>query len=153
MKKIRILQGILTRTHTDKLLISYVLFVFADALFIWLVDPAIQTYGDALWYCYTVLSTVGFGDITVSSLAAKLASVLLTVYSLFALAILTGVTVNFVSQLIQIQQKDTLAHFIDKLEQLPELSDEELKELSRKVTEFRSKLPDYFNEDTNNKSV
>ena len=149
MKKLRILYSILTRTHTDKLLLSYVLFVFADALFIWMADPSVESYGDALWFCYAVLTTVGFGDITVVSTAAKLASLLLSVYSIFAIAILTGVTVNFVSQVIQIQQKDTLAHLIDKLEHLPELSKDELEDLSRKAKQFHSNLPDHLiNEET-----
>ncbi len=141
MRKLKMLYGILKRTRADRLLISYLLFIFADALFIWLVDPGIVTYGEALWYCYAVLSTAGFGDIVATVPLAKLASVLLTIYSLFALAIITGVIVNYFSQVIQAQQKDTLVHFIDKLEQLPDLSRKELEELSHSVTEFRKSLP------------
>jgi len=43
-------------------LLSQFGFVVGDALFIWLFDPAIATFGDALWYCCAVISTVGFGD-------------------------------------------------------------------------------------------
>lgn len=141
MRKLRILKGILKRTRADRILLSYVLFIFLDALLIWLVEPGIEGYGDALWYCYAVLSTVGFGDIVAATLVGKLASVLLTVYSLIAIAILTGVIVNFYTQMIQAHQKDTLAAYGDKLERLPELSPQELEELSKSVRRFRSTLP------------
>ncbi len=142
MKKLRILKSILVRTHTTQILFSFLLFIFADALVILLVEPEINTYGDALWYCYAVISTAGFGDIVVSTLIGKIASVLLTVYALVAIAIVTGVIVNYYNQIIQIRQKETLAAFVDKLEHLPELSREELAEMSEKVKRFMDKKAD-----------
>ncbi len=142
MKKLRILKSILVRTHTTQILFSYLLFILADALVIQLAEPQIHTYGDALWYCYAVLSTAGFGDIVVSTLIGKIASVLLTVYSLVAIALITGVIVNYYNQIIQIRQKETLAAFIDKLEHLPQLSREELAEMSEKAKQFFDKNAD-----------
>ena len=60
-------------------------------------------------------------------------SVLLTIYSLFVVAIATGVVVNFYTQMVEMQRKETLAMFMDQLERLPELSREELENISRKV--------------------
>lgn len=139
MKKLRILKSILVRTHTTQILFSFLLFIFADALVIQLAEPQIQSYRDALWYCYAVISTAGFGDIVVSTLIGKIASVLLTVYSLIAIAIITGVIVNYYNQIIQIRQKETIAAFIDKLEILPKLSQEELAEMSEKAKLFFDK--------------
>lgn len=104
-----------------------------------LAEPKINTYLDALWYCYAVISTAGFGDIVTITLIGKIASVLLTIYSLFVIAIATGVVVNFHGQLIQIRQKETVAAFADKMQHLPELSQEELQELSEKVKLFLDK--------------
>ncbi len=142
MKKLRILKSILVRTHTTQILSSYLLFIFVVALVIQLVEPQIHAYGDALWYCYAVISTAGFGDIVVSTLIGKIASVLLTVYSLIVIALITGVIVNYYNQIIQVRQKETLAAFIDKLERLPELSREELAEMSEKVNQFMDKKAD-----------
>ena len=136
MKKLRLLKSILIRTHTTQILLSYLLFLLADALVIQLADPHINTYRDALWYCYAVVSTAGFGDIVVTTLIAKTASVLLTIYSLIVIALVTGVIVNSYNQLIQIQQKETLAAFVDKLQRLPELSQEELTIMSERAKLF-----------------
>ena len=102
-----------------------------------LVEPDIHRYGDALWYCYAVISTAGFGDIVTVTLIGKICSVLLTIYTIFVVAIVTGVVVNFYTQLVEMQQKETLAMFMDKLERLPELSKEELEHISQKVRKFR----------------
>lgn len=136
MKKLRILKSILKRTHTTSILASYLVFLFIDALVIFLSDPAITTYSDALWYCYAVVSTAGFGDIVVTTFIAKICSVLLTVYSIIVIALVTGVIVNYYNQLIQIKQKDTLSAFVDRIQRLPELSEEELAEMSAHARDF-----------------
>lgn len=72
-----------------------------------------------------------------TTVIAKVVSVLLTVYSLFVIAIVTGVVVSYYNQIIQLQQEETIAGFMEQLEKLPELSEEELKELSLKASYFR----------------
>ncbi len=63
-------------------------------------------------------------------------SVILTIYSVLVVAIITGVVVNYYNQIIQIQQEETLVSFIDKLEKLPELSKDELLQISKKASLF-----------------
>ena len=140
MKKLRVLKGVLVRTKAHQVLLSFLAFFFAAALVVLLAEPGIETYGDALWYCYAVITTVGFGDLLAKTLLGRLASVLLSAYALIALAIITGVIVNFYTQLIQIQQKESIAAVADRLERLPELSREELTDLSRSVKRLRGSI-------------
>ena len=137
MKRIKVLAGILKRTHADKILVGFIAFLFVIAAVIQLVEPNINRYGDALWYCYAVISTAGFGDLVAVTFIGKMCSILLTVYALFVIAIVTGVVVNFYTQMVEMQQKDTLAMFMNQLERLPELSREELESISEKVRKLR----------------
>lgn len=139
MKKIRVLKGILVRTHAANMLVGYTFFVFAAAFIINLSEPDINTYRDALWYCYAVISTAGFGDVIVTTFIGKFISVILTIYSIFVIAIVTGVVVNYYTQIIRLHQEETLDAFVNQLERLPELSREELEEMSRKAAQFRIK--------------
>ena len=136
MKKLHILKNVLVRTHADKILSTYLIFVFLSALVIRVIEPGISSLPTALWYCYAVISTAGFGDVVVTTYIGNLISVLLTVYSLLVIALVTGVIVNYYNQLIQIRQKETLAAFTDKLQRLPELSKEELEEISRNARQY-----------------
>lgn len=137
MKKLKVLWMILKRTRADKVLSGFVLFLFAAAAVIQLVEPNINRYGEALWYCYAVVSTAGFGDVVAVTFLGKTCSVLLTIYSIFVLAIVTGVVVNFYSQMVEMQRKETLTMFMDKLERLPELSKEELETISKNIRKLR----------------
>lgn len=129
----------MVRTHVDKILITYLVFVGIAALIIQLVEPNIHRFSDALWYCYAVISTAGFGDVIVTTFIAKVVSVLLTIYSVIVIALVTGVVVNYYSQLIQMRQKEAMAAFADRLQRLPELSKEELEEMSMNAREFFKK--------------
>ena len=137
MKRLKLLWIILKRTKATQIILGFVLFLFANAAVIQLVEPNINRYGDALWYCYAVISTAGFGDFVAVTFNGKICSVLLTIYAIFVIAIVTGVVVNFYTQMVEMQRKETLIMFMDKLERLPELSKEELESISRKVREFR----------------
>ena len=137
MKKRNILRIILKQTHTDRIIEGYIGFVLLSALGIWIFEPMIHSYADALWYCYAVISTAGFGDVVVTSFLAKLISVIVSVYSVFVIALLTGVVVNYYTEIMNRRRKETIEAFMDKLEILPELSKEELTEMSEQVKRFR----------------
>ena len=124
---------ILKRTKATQILSGYIVFLFVSAAIIQLVEPDINHYGDALWYCYAVLSTAGFGDIVAITFIGKLVSVLVTIYTIFVVAIVTGVVVNYYGQIVEMQRRETAMMFLDKLERLPELSKEELEDISKRV--------------------
>ena len=137
MKKLKLLCAILKRTRATGIISGFVGFVFAAAAIIQLAEPGIDSYGAALWYCYAVISTAGFGDIVVVTFIGKLCSVLLTIYAIFVVAIVTGVVVNFYTQMVEMQRRETVTMFMDKLERLPELSHEELVTISHKIKKMR----------------
>lgn len=137
MKKLKVLWQVIKQTKADEIILSYLIFVFIDALVIFLADPAIKTYGNAVWYCCVVIFTVGFGDLVATVVLSKIATIILMIYSVIVIAIVTGVIVNFYSQLIRIRQENTMEAFVYKLENLPSLSKEELKELSLSIKQFR----------------
>lgn len=139
MQKLRILKQILIRTRVSEILTTYFIFIFAIGWIILLAEPDIHTYRDALWYCYAAATTIGFGDVIATTAISRILSVILSIYSALVIALVTGVVVNFYNQMIKIRQEETLAAFVDKLEHLPELSKEELEDLSNRVKEFKNK--------------
>ena len=139
MKKLKLIGGILRHTRADRVIAGFIAFMLISATIIWLNEPGIRSWGEAFWYCFTLVSTIGFGDVVVTTALSRGLSIALSVYATVALAIFTGVIVNYFLQLVQLRQKDTLAALLDKLERLPELSKEELAQLSEQVRN-RSKL-------------
>ena len=137
MKKLRILRIVLHKTRADRLVLGFVGFLLAIAAVVWAAEPSIPTYGDALWFCYAVLSTSGFGDFTAVTFVGRICAVLVTIYSIFVVGIVTGVVVSFFQQTVQVQFEDSKVKFLDRLERLPELSREELEEMAAKARKLR----------------
>ncbi len=140
MKSFRLLLKLLRETHTVKIWMIFLAFFFVCAFIVWFREPEIQSFPDAMWYCYAVVTTVGFGDMVVHSHLARILSVILSIYAVVIIAITTGVIVNFFNQMLEIRKKNTLAEFVDKLEHLPDLSKDELEDLSKRVRKFKENM-------------
>ena len=129
-KKWRLLRGVLRKTHTYKIIVAFFAVFFLIALIIWLNDPAIHTYRQSIYYCFMIASSVGNGDVIVSTTLARILTMFLSVYSLFAIAIVTGVVVSYYNAYTQMQFRDSIENFTEKLEQLPDLSEDELRDIA-----------------------
>ena len=139
LRNARMLGNILRHTGFAHITAIFgVLFLFCS-LMVWLADPGCLTFGDGMWFSFEAVSTIGFGDIEAAGPIARAATVVLSIFSIFYIALITGVVVNYCSNLIKARQKDTLANFIDSLEHLEEKSPEELAELSARVREYVAK--------------
>ena len=142
MKRFRVLLYILKKTKASKMILGFFIFFLLAALIIMIAEPEINTYGSALWYCYSVFSTVGFGDEISVTFVGRIVSVVMTIATIYVVAVVTGVIVMFYNEMISIKYKASKAEFMDKLERLPELSKEELKELSEKIKVLSDKKDD-----------
>ena len=139
MKSFRIFKRLLRTTGAHKIWIGFVAFVLVCSAVVWLAEPGIDSFGDGFWYCYAVVTTVGFGDVVATTTVVRVLSILMSIYAVVVIAIITGIVVSLYNQITELKQKDSLAAFLDKAERLPELSREELQEIADKVKEFVKK--------------
>lgn len=95
--------------------------------------PEVGTFGDALWLCFQSVTTIGFGDLATDSPVCRIAIVVLSIVSIFYLAVITGVVVAYCNQLIKAESENSIVKMAHDLEHLDELSKEELRALSAKA--------------------
>ena len=112
-----------------------ILFVVASFI-VSATEPAIGGFGNAAWLMFQVVTTIGLGDFTCTSAVGRAAAIVLSVYSVFFLALITGAVVSYCGERMNARRDASVAHFLDQLEHLPELSHEELVDLSEKVKRF-----------------
>ena len=132
------LRTVLKQTHFFETLAVYFLVFFTFAFVIYRHETVFQTYGSALWYCFELVTTIGFGELVAVTKIGKLLSILLSVYSIGMIAIITSTVVTYHQVKIKTQENDALILFMDKLESLPELDKIELEEISEKIKNLRS---------------
>ena len=64
-----------------------------------MVEETIPTFWDALWYCFAVITTIGFGDFAAVSIIGRVLTVILGIYGIVIVAIITSVIVNFYNEI------------------------------------------------------
>lgn len=96
-------------------------------------EPNIGGFGNAVWLMFQVVTTIGLGDFTCTSIVGRIAAIVLSLYSVLFLALITGAVVSYCTERMNARRNASVAQFLDQLEHLPELSHEELVELSEKV--------------------
>ncbi len=136
---LRLFWRIVKGSGAHKALTVYGIFFVLIALLIWLVDPAVPTFRASLWYCFVAGTTIGFGDIAAVSPLGRMLTILVSIYSIIMVAIATAVITNFYLEATRIRAGDSAHRFLEKLERLPELSQEELEDLSEQAKRFAKK--------------
>lgn len=136
MSTYQIFKKVVKATGVHRVIIAFVVFFMLSAGIIMRAEPQIERYGDACWYCFSVISTCGFGDITVTSTAGRVMSVLLSIFAVVVIAMLVGVVVNLYSRVIELRMHQELPELAEKMEHLSELSKEELDEISQRIRQL-----------------
>lgn len=110
IEKIKLLLDILIKTHTIDVLICLLAFIIAFSFIFPLVEPNITNFWDSMWYCFAVITTIGFGDFYATSLIGRILTVILGIYGIVVVAILTSVVVNFYNE---VSSKDRKRNIVE----------------------------------------
>lgn len=118
--------------------IMFVVLFIVVTLIVDITEPAMGGLGNTAWLMFQVVTTIGLGDFAPTTAAGRVVTVVLSTYSVLFLALVTGAVVSYCQERLRIHRDESVVHFIDQLEHLPELSKEELADLSEKVKRLRS---------------
>ena len=93
--KLDIIKNIIKKTYAVEVIFWLVLLIFAFSFVLSDIEPGIPTYLDALWYCFTLITTIGFGDFTAVTFVGRMLSVILGLYGIICVALITSIIVTF----------------------------------------------------------
>lgn len=140
MKNIDLFAIILRQTKTVRFLVSFAVVFTILSLLIMAVDPNINTLSDAIWFGFMVVTTIGFGDLTVASLLGRLLTVMLGLYGILAIGFITGVGASWLFEKVKENGSGSVTSMVYQLEHLDQLSDEQIQSLSDKVEQTATNL-------------
>ena len=125
--------------HFDRLLFSYLIVYVIVSFVVWALDPDVKGISDALWFTFQTGTTIGYGDLIVNNWFARIVTALFSVYSMALVAVFTGILAGYFVEIIKTEAKDSAVKFLLDLERLPEMSQEELVDLSERAKRFARK--------------
>ena len=94
-----ILLRVASRSMAVEILSGLMILVFAFSLLLTSIEPGMTSFFDALWYCFALVTTTGFGDITAVTTVGRLLSFILGAYGIIVVALVTSIIVNFYAEL------------------------------------------------------
>lgn len=134
--KIRFIGPVIRAAGLTPSTIAFIALFFIASVIVAAFEPNVEGFGNAVWLMFQVVTTIGLGDFTCTSIIGRIVTVVLSLYSVFFLALITGAVVSYCQERLRARRSESVARFIGELERLPELSREELVELSEKVKRF-----------------
>ena len=96
--KIRVLFKVILNTFSLEILFGLLTLIVCFSLIFMKIEPNITTFPDALWYCFAIVTTIGFGDLVAVTPLGRVLSVCLGLYGLVVVAVITSIVVNFYNE-------------------------------------------------------
>jgi len=101
---------------------------FTAAVLVHTIDPAIGTFGNALWWAVATVTTVGYGDVVPTSGAGRVVAAALMLTGLGLIPLITSVVVSI---LVSQRNREARAEELDHLNRIYERLDALERRLAR----------------------
>ena len=89
---------IIRKTYVFEILYGLIILIIASSFYFMVMDDSIPTFWDGLWYSFAVVTTIGFGDLSVKDPISRILSVVLGIYGIIVVASITSVIVNYYNE-------------------------------------------------------
>ncbi len=96
--KVKVLVKIVLSTFSLEILFGLLTMIACFSFILMKVEPNITNYPEALWYCFAIVTTIGFGDFVAVTPVGRVLSVFLGIYGLVVVAVITSIVVNFYNE-------------------------------------------------------
>ncbi len=99
--RLDLLREIVQRTYAAEIIFGLLLMIASFSFVLRYTDRAAfgGEYTNALWYCFAVVTTIGFGDMTATSAIGRILTVIMGVYGIIVVALITSIIVNFYGEM------------------------------------------------------
>ena len=96
--KVKVLLKIVVNTFSLEILFGLLTMIVCFSLVFMKVEDKITTFPEALWYCFAVVTTIGFGDFVAVTPVGRVLTVFLGLYGIVVVAVITSIVVNFYNE-------------------------------------------------------
>lgn len=140
MKNTELFFLIFRQTHMDKFLYSFAVYYVISCILLWVIDPSLKTLGDAFWFGFMIITTIGFGDVTVTSFLGRILTAVLGIYGIVLFGFVCGVGASYLFEKIRSGHDESVSQMVWQLEHLDRLDTAHLSSLKEKVAAHKARM-------------
>ncbi len=96
--RVDVLRKIIRKTFAPEILLGLLLLIAAVAFSLHMWEPGFENLGDCFWYCFALVTTIGFGDVTATTVIGRILSVILGIYGIIVVGLVTSIIINFYTE-------------------------------------------------------
>ncbi len=97
--RLKLLLKIVRKTYVGEITFALLTMIIASSLILSYLEPSMENLGDAFWYCFAVVTTIGFGDFAAVTWVGRILTVILGLFGIILVAVITSIIVNFYNEI------------------------------------------------------
>ena len=125
--KLNVVSDIIKKSLVKEILLVLLILVVLCSVYFTVVEPNITSYVDALWYSFAVITTIGFGDVSVVTTFGRILSVILGICGIAVVAVFTSFIVNFYNEMNRKREEKTIQKLLDKAKEIENIENEKIE--------------------------
>ena len=125
--RLNVVSRIIKKSMVYEIILALMILVILCSIYFTVVEPSMTSYVDSLWYSFAVITTIGFGDVTVSTTLGRILSIILGISGIVVVALFTSFIVNFYNEMNKKRDEVEMRRVMKKIEELEKLEKEEDK--------------------------
>lgn len=122
--RINIVSNIIRKSLVYEIILSLLILVLLCSIYFTIAEPDMESYVDALWYSFSVITTIGFGDVYVTTTFGRILSVILGICGIAVVAVFTSFIVNFYNEANKRRVEKQMNSIIEKVEEIEKTEEE-----------------------------
>ena len=122
--KLNVVSNIIKKSMVNEIILSLLILVVICSVYFTVVEPNIVSYVDALWYSFSVITTIGFGDVVITTTLGRILSVLLGIFGIAVVAVFTSFIVNFYNEMNRRREDKTIEKLLDETKKLEKIEEQ-----------------------------
>lgn len=122
--RLNVISRIIKKSMVYEIILALMILVILCSVYFTIVEPSMTSYVDSLWYSFAVITTIGFGDVTVSTTLGRILSVILGISGIVVVALFTSIIVNFYNEMNKKRDEAEIRRVIKKIDELERIEKE-----------------------------
>lgn len=122
--KADVVSNVIKKSLVREILAAQLILIILCSVYFTVVEPDITSYVDSLWYSFTIITTIGLGDVYAVTTLGRILSIILGISGIAVVAVFTSLIVNFYHEMNKKREEKALNKISEEVKELEKSKEE-----------------------------